>query len=240
MPFEPYFLEDCQRFVYAGVCNSPVKPVNRKILLTKEELENLEKTCPSIIVEITKNDDDIFVKLDYDVYEKLSPEDQKKLQGHVKKPYWFNMHIYYDLYTDMEYGVMAYKVKPRKDPLVRFSSESTMNRFPMKELIYKNRYKQSLEKIYEHGHGYIIFYFKDGQGSGLAGYLLNQTTDKQKVGLEEDRRDHKAFAALLKHHLKDFENSNISLMEPKNSNDEKIVEAIEATGIKIKEKIELI
>jgi 3,4-dihydroxy 2-butanone 4-phosphate synthase/GTP cyclohydrolase II len=217
VPFEPVLVESCRRFIYTSCSYQPIKPVGKQIIVSEEHFEILKKIPLDIIAESKKLRRGYFVKLNYPMYQKLEDKVKDSIQHIIKAPYWFKFHIYYDLTSDTEYAVLEYAADPKRVPLVRFFSEATLNRFPMVETPYKDRYKRAIEKIYEYGHGFLIFYFKDGQGQGLGSYVVkmeSKNENDKNLGLSQDRRDYSAFANLARLHIG---GNLIRLLERKNS-----------------------
>ena len=68
----------------------------------------------------------------------------------------------------------------------------------MDEKRYKNRYNHSIQKIIENGKGYLLLFYRDGRGSGLGYYLLD---NKDISGVKEDMRDYDAACQILKSNL---------------------------------------
>lgn len=239
-PFEPYVLDSCKRFIYTSVSYLPIKPVNKQVLVNEESHGLLRKLSMEVIDESKKLRKDYFVKLNYGNYQRLNSPMKERIQNIIKAPYWFKFHLYYDIASDIEYGVLEYTGDSKRVPLIRFFSEATLNRFPIHDAKYKNRYKRALEKIYEYGHGYLVFFFKDGQGSGMGAYVLrNEFGDKKNLGLEADTRDHTAFANLVKHHI-GGEGKTCRLLEPAKSTQlPKIIEALQGVKVKIQQVIDL-
>lgn len=73
----------------------------------------------------------------------------------------------------------------------------------MKKAGYKERYMRSISDIVHRGKGMVIILYNDGRGSGFAHRILDQT--KKQHGIQQDARDFKAVAQLLKY----FVNSKI-------------------------------
>ena len=130
--------------------------------------------------------------------------------------YWFQINTYYDIVASEEFVVLEYGdpgadlslgQKPPTEqlagggpstPLVRFHSESVFNRFPLVKSGYKDRYRQSVRAIVEHGWGLVTLFFHDGRGRGLGGVLV----DGAVKGVVSDTRDFAAACWVLQRHLR--------------------------------------
>jgi 3,4-dihydroxy 2-butanone 4-phosphate synthase / GTP cyclohydrolase II len=190
-PFEPYHLPDKKRFIYCASYYIPIKPCQNRYVLSPEDTDKLNITIkhPQNVFTLSSN-----------------IENEYKTQN----PYWFQVHLYYDISSNLDYIMLEYKNPYKKDnnevrPLVRFHSESLLDRFPLKETLYQDRYRKSILQIVENGYGFLLLFYRDGRGSGLGYYLLNQKYLNQKIGIKRDSRDYHAAVQLLQHHIKEKE-----------------------------------
>jgi len=187
--FEPYKLDNYKRFILFAKYYIPIRPINNRFVLSKEQIEFIErkKVCFEMFNTF------IYVNKLKDI-ENLN----------IINPYWFRVNLYYDITTNLDY-VLLYYENPFIDtssitPLVRIQSESIFDRFPLDEKRYKNRYNHSIQKIIENGKGYLLLFYRDGRGSGLGYYLLD---NKDISGVKEDMRDYDAACQILKSNLND-------------------------------------
>lgn len=190
IPFVPHALKGCSRFVFCASYYIPIKPLNNQMIYTKEELVELSDQGVSFDVIHRYANQKILVCVD-----------QKDIHKVKVKPYWFKVHMYYDLSSQSDYVVLTYGDMKNKTPHVRVHSESLFNRFPLEEKIYSEKYKNSVESIVLNNSGVIVLLYHDGKGSGLGHYVINQTSDKLKTGTPHDSRDFDAAALLLEHHI---------------------------------------
>ena len=197
-PFEPYHVNNMKRFIHVASYYLPIQPVDDLIILNKQEIDNLNSIDKSIYNNIIPlpEEDKYFVKLPnqelYNLDSSLS-----------KKPYWFKVSVYYDVITHTDYIVLEYNdcKKDGTTPIVRIHSESIFNRFPLKEPIYKNIFKDTLKMIIKNGCGLIILFYNDGKGSGLGNYVLNKSMNN--IGGKKDYRDYHGATLLLTNHIND-------------------------------------
>jgi 3,4-dihydroxy 2-butanone 4-phosphate synthase/GTP cyclohydrolase II len=128
-------------------------------------------------------------------------------------PYWFRVHVYYDLVTSQEF-VMLTHGKPRSYdlPVVRLHSESLFNRFPLRTVENRDKFKQSVKHIVTYGVGAIQLIYNDGRGAGFGahatdlmmtetGVALSSDEAYRKLGVGYDSRDYDASITLLRHHI---------------------------------------
>lgn len=142
----------------------------------------------------------------------VSIPDEKLIEKYKKfflQPHWFKANVFYDLGTSQDIIVLTHgqlidkSLSVNVKPLVCIHSESLSNRFPLKNLKYKTRFRKSINDIACRGSGLILLTYNDGRGSGLAHFVLN--TLKSNHGIQEDMRDYYAVCQLLKTYLKDEE-----------------------------------
>jgi len=204
IPFEPYHLNNIRRFIHVSTYYLPIKPVDNKILLNNEDLNNLLSLESSIE----------YIKLTNGLNYVYCDDDMVKKYTVLQKPYWFKVYVYWDIASNSDYVVLEYGDSLNSDvtPIVRIRSESILNRFPLTDRKYKDFYKKSIEMIIKNGCGLIILFHHDGRGSGFGNYILNQIHDMgvagSKTGVKKDVRDYKAAGHLIKHHT----NGSIQLL----------------------------
>ena len=51
----------------------------------------------------------------------------------LRRPYWFHVHVYYDIVTQTEFVCLEYGdcKSPKRAPYIRVHSESIFSRFPL-------------------------------------------------------------------------------------------------------------
>lgn len=187
--FEPYHIEEFNRFILCAKYYIPIKSFNNRLVLSPKQIDYLEKN--KIIFEL-------FNTFIYMVNDNIKV-------CNIINPYWFKVNLYYDITTNLDYVLLEYN-NPFINtsdiiPLVRIHSESIFDRFPLKEQKYKNRYKFSIQKIIENGKGYLLLFYRDGRGSGLGYHLINHKTS----GVKNDMRDYHAACQILKSNIKNVE-----------------------------------
>ena len=120
-PFTPYAIAESARFVHVASYYLPVKP--HRAIMSRAEYEELGG---NLTYELSLDGDYLV-----DVQD---PTLVERFPGILRRPYWFQVHVYYDIYTQTEFVVLEYRDcrhAPRP-PVVRIHSESIFSRFPLK------------------------------------------------------------------------------------------------------------
>ena len=200
-PFDPHQLKEYPRFIYCSSYYLPITPQNNKVLVSKEELD-LHAISSDSYVTLQKSyliDSRVILQNSYliDLHAiKNSCSDTFESIRH--NPYWFKVHVYYDLITHLDFVVLCFdQGDTTKTPLVRIHSESIFNRFPLKHPKYRLKYQTAVSKIVEYGYGYIFLMYHDGRGASLANLCLNM---EKKYNLV-DNRDYRPILDLIEKHI---------------------------------------
>lgn len=224
VPFTPHALPNFQRFIYSASYFLPIKPVDDEILLDEAQFTKaFERTPietyttgfkPIIRGYNLIRDNRFLVKIDAEnlaEYRAKHPDDP--IVNELTRPYWFRVHVYYDIVTSQEFVVLTYG-KPRiyDIPVVRLQSESLFNRFPLRAVDNRDKFKSSVKHIVTYGVGAIMLLYWDGRGAGFGAYAADRmmaeqgkafSTDEayRKLGVSYDSRDYEACMTLLRHHI---------------------------------------
>jgi 3,4-dihydroxy 2-butanone 4-phosphate synthase/GTP cyclohydrolase II len=97
-------------------------------------------------------------------------------------------------------------------PVVRLHSESLFNRFPLRQVENRDKFKLSVKHIVTYGVGAIQLIHNDGRGAGFGAHatdrMLTETGNAfssdeayEMLSVGYDSRDYDASITLLKHHL---------------------------------------
>ncbi|HKB91865.1 MAG TPA: GTP cyclohydrolase, partial [Opitutaceae bacterium] len=223
-PFKPHALPAAQRFVYSAAYYLPMKPVDNDILLSEEQFKELfhkqsidrymAGPKPLVMGYQLIRDNRFFVKINSEnlsAFKKESPHDP--IVDLLTTPYWFKVHVYYDIVTSQEFVVLTHG-KPRiyDIPVVRLHSESLFNRFPLRSVDNRDKMKKSVKHIVTYGVGAMLLLYYDGRGAGFGAYALDRMMGEKhqalssdeayrKIGVGYDSRDYDASMLLLKHHI---------------------------------------
>jgi 3,4-dihydroxy 2-butanone 4-phosphate synthase/GTP cyclohydrolase II len=221
-PFAPHAVPDAQRFVYTASYFLPVKPVDSEILLTepqfKEHKADIERqmTGPAPLVKdcYLIRDNRFIVEIDYERFLRFRKERPfDPLVPLFTTPYWFKVHVYYDIVTSQEFVVLTYgKPKIYDLPVIRLQSESLFNRFPLTNKDNRDKFKKSVREIVHYGVGAICLLYFDGRGAGFGahatdrmlterGVALSSDEAYRKLGVSYDSRDYDASFTLLRRHI---------------------------------------
>lgn len=207
-PFEPFALEDNKRFIYCASYYLPIKS-GKLLIMDKTEYENNRE------------------KLGQHMMEEVRGVCMVDLEEEVKlvKPYWFRVHMYYDVVSSNDYVILEYREDyGKKVPVVRIHSESIFSRFPLQNGRYKDMYKKSVEQIVRNGYGYIGLFYQDGKGHGLGAFVL----DKVNRQMVDDVRDYNGIGKLIRHHIN---GNDIHLLV--SGNNDSMIDMLKRNGLKI-------
>jgi 3,4-dihydroxy 2-butanone 4-phosphate synthase/GTP cyclohydrolase II len=224
VPFKPHALPDAKRFIYSASYFLPMKPVDNDILLSEDQFKDLFSkqsvdrymagSKPLVLGYQLIRSNRFFVKINPDnlaFFKEDNPHDP--IVDLLTTPYWFRVHVYYDLVTTQEFVVLTHgKPRPRDVPVVRLQSESLFNRFPLRTVENRDKFKQSVKHIVTYGVGAIQLIHNDGRGAGFGAYATDlmlgesghaDSSDEayRQIGVGYDSRDYDASMVLLRHHL---------------------------------------
>ncbi len=224
VPFSPHALPEAKRFIYSASYFLPMKPVDNDVLLTDSQFKELfsKNTIdrymagpkPLVLGYQLIRDNRFFVKIDTDnlnAFNARHPNDP--IVDLLTTPYWFRVHVYYDIVTSQEFVVLTHGTLRVHDiPVVRLHSESLFNRFPLRTVENRDKMKMSVKHIVTYGVGAMLLIYNDGRGAGFGAYATDLmmgesghalTTDEayRKIGINYDSRDYDASILLLKHHV---------------------------------------
>ena len=221
-PFAPHALPGAQRFIYTASYFLPVKPVDSEILLTeatfKEHQSEIERhmtgSMPLVKDSYLIRNNRFIVQIDRDRFTRFRKEfPDDPLAQVLTTPYWFRVHVYYDIVTGQEFVVLTYGKPNIYDlPVLRLQSESLFNRFPMVNMDNRDKFKRSIRQIVHYGVGAICLLYFDGRGAGFGahaadrmlterGEALSSDEAYRKLGVGYDSRDYDSCFVLLKQFL---------------------------------------
>ncbi|HMO64953.1 MAG TPA: GTP cyclohydrolase, partial [Verrucomicrobiota bacterium] len=221
-PFTPYALPEAQRFIYSASYYLPVKPVDGEIVLSEEEFLPAKGA-----IEAAMQGPEPLVADSYLIRghrylvrphagrlaarRQAAPDDP--LVALLATPYWFRVHVYFDIVTSQEFVVLTYGRPEIYDlPILRLQSESLFNRFPIATLDNRQKFKRSVQHIVHYGVGALCLLYFDGRGAGFGahatdrmlselGVALSSDEAYRRLGVDYDSRDYDACLLLLKHHV---------------------------------------
>lgn len=222
--FKPHALPEARRFIYSASYFLPMQPVDDDILLTEAQFKTLFKDGsierymagprPLVLGHRLIRDKRYFVKIAADAltaFKKEHPQDP--IVDLLTTPYWFRVHVYYDIVTSEDFIVLTHgKPGPADAPVVRVHSDALFNRFPLRTTENRDKLKQSVKHIVTYGSGALLLLHNDGRGAGFGAFATDAmmaengqacSTDDayRKLGIAYDSRDYDASLLLLKHHI---------------------------------------
>jgi 3,4-dihydroxy 2-butanone 4-phosphate synthase/GTP cyclohydrolase II len=221
-PFSPRALPDAQRFIYTASYFLPVKPVDSEILLTeaqfrahKDDIEaQMTGHRPWVKDCYLIRDNRFIVTIDYERYlEFRKGREGDPLVSLISTPYWFRVHVYFDIVSGQEFVVLTYgKPKIYDLPVIRLQSESLFNRLPLTNSDNRDKFKRSVREIVHYGVGAICLLYFDGRGAGFGAHAVDRMLTERgdslssdeayrTLGVVYDSRDYEACLSLLRHHL---------------------------------------
>jgi 3,4-dihydroxy 2-butanone 4-phosphate synthase/GTP cyclohydrolase II len=224
VPFKPHALPNAKRFIYSASYFLPMKPVEDDVLLSAEEFSTLFKSkkieehmadeSPLVTNYKLIRGNRFLVKINAEnlkTYQRANPDDP--ILNLLTTPYWFRVHVYYDIVTSEEFVILTHgKAKMYDIPIVRLHSESLFNRFPLSTAENREKLETSVKHIITYGVGVIQLIYNDGRGAGFGAYatdlMLSQSglalssgEAYRHIGVDYDSRDYEASIALLKEHV---------------------------------------
>jgi 3,4-dihydroxy 2-butanone 4-phosphate synthase / GTP cyclohydrolase II len=224
VPFKPHALPEARRFIYTSSYFLPMQPVDGEILLSENQFQALFQNQsverymsgphPLVLGYQPIRDRRHFVRIATDnltSFKKEHPQDP--IVDLLTTPYWFRVHVYYDIVTSEDFVVLTHGQPTAADtPVVRIHSESLFNRFPLRTVENRDKLKQSVKHIVTYGSGALLLLHNDGRGAGFGAFATDSmmaengqaaSTDDayRKLGIAYDSRDYDASLMLLKHHV---------------------------------------
>ncbi len=223
-PFRPHALPAAPRFIYSASYFLPMKPVDDEVLLSGAQFRDLFQgralerhtsgERPLVLGHELVRDHRFVVRIDpgrLREFRREHPDDP--ITTLLTTPYWFRVHVYFDLVTSQEFVVLTYGTPRIHDaPVVRLQSESLFNRFPLRSMDNRDKFKASVRHIVHYGVGAILLLYFDGRGAGFGahatdrmmtenGLSLSSDESYRKLGVVYDSRDYDASMVLLRHHV---------------------------------------
>lgn len=222
-PFTPHVVTGAERFIYAASYYLPVKPVDNEIVLNEPDFLPLRDAIAGgmqgdgAVIEdyhlIRGNR--FIVRIHGDRLQRLRESQlEHPLAPLLTTPYWFRVHVYFDLVTSQEFVVLTYGEPAISDlPVLRLQSESLFNRLPLASMDNREKFKRSLHHIVHYGVGAVVLLYFDGRGAGFGAHAVDRMLTERNaalssdeayrmLGVEYDSRDYDACLLLLKQHLR--------------------------------------
>tara|TARA_B100001971_G_scaffold215144_1_gene258286 strand:+ start:11327 stop:13054 length:1728 start_codon:yes stop_codon:yes gene_type:complete len=224
VPFKPVRLEQAERFIYMASYLLPIRPIDDEIvvsydlvreILGDEELEPYTLGDEPMIREFKSiRGNRLSLKIDAKAIEAKGKDPKENPFARLLfEPYWFRVHVYYDIVSGDDFVVLTHgNPKSYDRPIVRIQSESILNRFPVKVDENKAKYNRAIQHIVRYGSGAVVLVYQDGRGAGFGAFSLDRMFREQnrsydtresyrKLGVPFDQRDYECVFQILKSHL---------------------------------------
>lgn len=213
-PFAPHALPGALRFIHTSSYFLPIRPVDNEVILSEAQFRDIPAGHPLVRDHRPADGGRVFVSVDCAAlvaHRREHPADA--VAGLLSMPYWFRVHVYYDIVTSQEFVVLVHgKRDTAAVPVVRLHSDSLFNRFPLRAVENRDKLQQSVKHIVAHGHGLLLLLHNDGRGAGFGAFatdlMMTQRGDAgssdeayRKIGVGYDSRDYDASMLLLRQHL---------------------------------------
>jgi 3,4-dihydroxy 2-butanone 4-phosphate synthase/GTP cyclohydrolase II len=230
VPFNPYALKGAARFIYCASYFLPMKPVDGETIISRAQFEEVFKHNDlaqyrqgpgALIREVSELDRErVLVCMDRRNFARYrSDPAHAEVVALVTTPYWFRVHVYYDVVSGQDFVVLTHGEsrgfggKGRSAPLVRVHSESIFDRFPMTDVENRDKLKQSAKMIVRNGAGLMVLLYNDGRGAGFGAHATDRMFRERRVtnssdetytqlGVPYDSRDYEATMLLIAHHVR--------------------------------------
>jgi 3,4-dihydroxy 2-butanone 4-phosphate synthase/GTP cyclohydrolase II len=224
VPFKPRRMETAQRFIYMASYLLPIRAIDDQIVLPYEEMiqllgeDGLQKymvgaSAPIQSFESLRGNRILLTINGAEIKDRISKGTAGPLERLSMQPYWFRVHVYFDVVSGDDFVVLTHGASTSYDrPIVRIQSESILNRFPVKVDENKAKYQRAIQHIIRYGCGAVVLVYQDGRGAGFGAYAMDrmlmetgQSMDTKesyrKLGISFDQRDYSCLFEVLKSHL---------------------------------------
>lgn len=215
-------LPNAVRFVQCAVYGLPVQIDSSRVVLDRGKSERLQALMgngaePFVTRSYALSDErtcfllneDAVARLAQRFHDRTADTDESELFKLVGDPDWLRKHVYFDQISARVLAVLEYgRPEAAEYPLVRVHSDSLLGRIPGAFNANREKLRQTLRLIIEHGHGLVVLTEDDGSGAGLG--VQAQTLMYEQLRLRDeaaamrvdyDRAAFRAAAELLRHHV---------------------------------------
>ncbi|WPJ96945.1 hypothetical protein SH580_04390 [Coraliomargarita algicola] len=224
IPFKPVRLKQAERFIYMASYFLPIRPLDDEVVISYDAVRemlgdsDLEPhtmgRSPMIREFESIRGNRLILKIDSKAIEAMGKDPKvNPFARLLYEPYWFRVHVYYDVVSGDDFVVLTYgNPKSYDRPIVRIQSESILNRFPVKVDDNKAKYNRAIQHIVRYGSGAVVLVYQDGRGAGFGAFSLDRMFLEQntsydtresyrKLGVPFDQRDYECVFQILKSHL---------------------------------------
>lgn len=179
IPFKPHALPGAQRFIAAASYFLPVRPVDHDVIVPAGDLEawrqdgSLERVMagprPLVLGHRAIRGGRCLVRVDPDALARRPRgAGHEALLASLITPYWFRVHVYYDIVSSQEFVALTYGHPDAKDhPAVYLHSETLFERFPLRAARQRDAFGAAVKEIVAYGSGAILLVHHTGSGGGF-------------------------------------------------------------------------
>jgi 3,4-dihydroxy 2-butanone 4-phosphate synthase/GTP cyclohydrolase II len=255
-PFKPYRIPNVASFIHMASYLLPIRAIDNEVVIPMDSVARWTAGQPLDAFVGGSNapirryaclrGNRLAIEFDTDGMQRLQRDrPQHPLPGLCHQPYWFRVHVYFDVVTGDDFVLLTYgQPAAYESPVIRVQSESILNRFPVRGDSNKAKYQLAVQHIVRYGCGAIVLLYQDGRGAGFGAFALDRmlmeqgktrTTEEsyRRMGIPFDQRDYTRVFDVLKTHLP---NRNIQMiMNSPNSMVQKseYAHALNASGLQV-------
>jgi 3,4-dihydroxy 2-butanone 4-phosphate synthase/GTP cyclohydrolase II len=223
-PFKPVRATTSERFIYMASYYLPIQAIDDEIIINYDRLRGLlgERSLDRIVEGpnalffnyTSLRGNRLALQMNPAAMDALAEKDPANPLLQLRYyPYWFRVHVYFDVASGDDCVVLTYGDPQSFDsPVVRVQSESIFNRFPVKIDTNKLKYQRAVQHIVHYGCGAIVLVHQDGRGAGFGAFALDRmmleqgkarTTEEsyRRLGIPFDQRDYTGLFDILRSHL---------------------------------------
>jgi 3,4-dihydroxy 2-butanone 4-phosphate synthase/GTP cyclohydrolase II len=161
------------------------------------------------------------------------------LLASLTTPYWFRVHVYYDIVSSQEIVVLTYGQTDAGDhPLVHLHSETLFERFPLRTEARRDPFGAAVKEIVAHGSGAIHLVHHNGSGGGFGSHAsvtmrlqsepaASAAAARESLGVGRGPEEAATALRLLRHHIP---SGRVQMLIPAGENPERRRALEEALG----------
>lgn len=223
-PFKPHALPDAQRFVATASYFLPVRPVDHEVIVPAGDLETWQRDGsldramsgprPLVLGHRGIRGGRCLVRVDPEALARR-PRGvaNEALLASLSTPYWFRVHVYYDVVSSQEFVVLTYGQPDASDhPLIYLHSETLFARFPLRTGGQRDTFSAAVKDIVAYGAGAIHLVHNTGSSGGFgthasvtmlvqSGQAASETAARSALGVGQASGEESAALRLLRHHV---------------------------------------
>jgi 3,4-dihydroxy 2-butanone 4-phosphate synthase/GTP cyclohydrolase II len=223
-PFKPHALPEAQRFIATASYFLPVRPVDHEVVVAAGDLEasqrdgSLERAMsgpkPLVLGHRAIRGHRHLMRVDPEALARRSRGvANETLLAALTTPYWFRVHVYYDIVSSQEFVVLTYGQTHAGDhPIVHLHSETLFERFPLRTEDRCDPFSAAVKEIVAYGSGAIHLVHHTGSGGGFgihasetmlqqSGQATSAAAARESLGVGRGPEETATALRLLRHHI---------------------------------------